>query len=176
MFEKLENLFEDFFLKISYSKPYTFTLRKIASINFSTGVSRESARRRDRHMGRERESLTKRLNNMFSTKRTSHHICGNLLWSISIKVKFKRHHFMVMSLQLTLHHLVSCVTHLLQRIQQQELKKLNRNAQSSCNGADKTRGVRIHVQAFIKWHGQKHRQGRTTGKQVYRGQGRRVLR
>lgn len=29
---------------------------------------------------------------------------------------------MVMSLQLTLHHLVSCVTHLLQSIQQQELQ------------------------------------------------------
>ncbi len=41
-----------------------------------------------------------------------------------------------------------------------------------CNGADKTRGVQIHVQAFIKRHGQKHRQGRTTGKQVYWGQGR----
>ncbi len=36
-----------------------------------------------------------------------------------------------------------------------------------CNGADKMRGVRIHVQAFINRHGQKHRQGRTTGKQVY---------
>ncbi len=37
------------------------------------------------------------------------------------------------------------------------------------------RGVRIHVQAFIDRHGQKHRQGRTNSKQVYRGQGRRVL-
>ncbi len=44
-----------------------------------------------------------------------------------------------------------------------------------CNGADKTRGVRIHIQAFIDRHGQKHRQGRTNGKQVQMGQGRGVL-
>ncbi len=42
-----------------------------------------------------------------------------------------------------------------------------REAEYSVTGPDKTRGVRIHVQAFIKRHGQKHRQGRTTGKQVH---------
>ncbi len=44
-----------------------------------------------------------------------------------------------------------------------------------CNGADKMRGVRIHVQAFINRHGQKHRQGRTNDTQVSWGKGRWVL-
>ncbi len=43
---------------------------------------------------------------------------------------------------------------------------------SMCN---ETRGVQIHVQAFINRHGQKHRQGRTNDTQEYWGQGRRVL-
>ncbi len=37
------------------------------------------------------------------------------------------------------------------------------------------RGVRIHLQAFIARHGQKHSQGRTNGKQVQMEQGRRVI-
>ncbi len=44
---------------------------------------------------------------------------------------------------------------------------LNAVSYAYCNGANETRGVRIHVQAFINRHGQKHRQGRTNGKQVY---------
>ncbi len=36
-------------------------------------------------------------------------------------------------------------------------------------GADKTRGMQIHVQAFNHRHGQKHRQGQTNGKQVIEG-------
>ncbi len=38
--------------------------------------------------------------------------------------------------------------------------------EDTCNGANKTRGVRIHLQAFIGRHGQNHSQGRTNGKQV----------
>ncbi len=37
--------------------------------------------------------------------------------------------------------------------------------QSMCN---ETRGVRIHVQAFINRHGQKHRQGRTNDTGILR--------
>ncbi len=38
----------------------------------------------------------------------------------------------------------------------------NNKAQSSCNGTEKTRGMRIHLQAFIRRH------GRANGKQVYK--------
>ncbi len=41
--------------------------------------------------------------------------------------------------------------------------------QSLCNGADKTRGVQIHMQAFIFRHGQKHRQGQQLANRYIEG-------
>ncbi len=38
-----------------------------------------------------------------------------------------------------------------------------------CNGADKMRGVRIHVQAFIDRHGQQHRQGQQLANRYIEG-------
>ncbi len=38
-----------------------------------------------------------------------------------------------------------------------------------CNGANKTRGVRIHVQAFIIRHGQKYRQGQQLANRYIEG-------
>ncbi len=36
-----------------------------------------------------------------------------------------------------------------------------------CNGADKTRGVRIHLQSFIRQRHGNNRPGSNSGKQVY---------
>ncbi len=38
-----------------------------------------------------------------------------------------------------------------------------------CNGADKMRGMQIHVQAFIIRHGQKHRQGQQLANRYIEG-------
>lgn len=40
------------------------------------------------------------------------HVRGDFLGSVSIQIKFKSHHFVVVGLQLTLNHFISSVTHL----------------------------------------------------------------
>lgn len=42
----------------------------------------------------------------------SYHVCSNFLRCISIQVKLESYHFMIMSFQLTLNHLITGVTHL----------------------------------------------------------------
>lgn len=42
----------------------------------------------------------------------SHHVGGNLIRGIAIKVKLEGHHLVVMRLQLALDHLVPCVAYL----------------------------------------------------------------
>lgn len=44
----------------------------------------------------------------------TYHVCSNLFRCISIQVKLESDHFMVMSFQLTLYHLITSVTHLQQ--------------------------------------------------------------
>lgn len=44
----------------------------------------------------------------------TYHVCSNLFWCISIQVKLESDHFMVMSFQLALYHLIASVTHLQQ--------------------------------------------------------------
>ncbi len=48
------------------------------------------------------------------------------------------------------------------------LTSLNGQIQpDGCNGADKTRGVRIHLQSFIRQSHGNNRPGSNSGKQVY---------